>query len=427
MEIKQANENEPSLRVSTQYNCYHPSEEANIMISIEATHKPCSASSSSSSSSPHPMEVVFCLDVSGSMAPSMNLLNHTLGMMLQLIPHTGYKISIVTFNDKVRQYSVMSPFTPEKQQLLIEYHRQYPLTSQGGTNLAAGLVQSLEQFSGNADVRKFLVLLSDGDPTVGPLLPGDVLSHFFANDKHRGVSVFSVALTANACMEVLTGLSKETQGRLYYLQTSDDIPKTLGDILGSLATLSFSSVILECGGVNYPIGSLYESEVRSVLLKKPVGIPVILSLHWTDITGYPKITRHQFTVSSTLDEEELKNRVCDSNVEIQIAKDHMATLVTYCAATGNVGELILFRERLQNSGVNHMPAMIALIQELQHLIDLGSQQGQGLQRAFTSQCVATSAGLSQPAAEDYSQLPLLRRSLSSRMETGSKNSQCEGH
>ena len=191
------------------------------------------------------VNLAIVLDRSGSM--SGQKLEKAKDAAIEALRHLGPRdiFSVVVYDHNVRTV------VPARSARYVEWiERQIrEIRSGGNTALFGGVSQ------GAAEVRKNfgrgyvhrIILLSDGIANVGPSTPED-LGRLGAALIKEGISVTTVGVGTDYNEDLMTSLSRSSDGNSYFVESSRDLPQIfaaeLGDVLSVVAKRVH--VIVEC-------------------------------------------------------------------------------------------------------------------------------------------------------------------------------------
>ena len=163
---------------------------------------------------PIPKDVVFAVDISGSIPPAMRELSQRLITSgLQRLGEQD-RFNIVTIGTKTGlMQKGLVPSTPENLTEAVRYLNS--LSYGGGTDLFNGIMTSLDQFSLSRRQR-FIVLITDGKPTVGNLDPQGLIDAVRQGNR-LGAKIFAAALGDGADTALLWQLSEISRGATVHI------------------------------------------------------------------------------------------------------------------------------------------------------------------------------------------------------------------
>ncbi|MGQ9589302.1 MAG: VIT domain-containing protein [Planctomycetota bacterium] len=165
-------------------------------------------------------DVVFAIDTSGSMlGVKMEQVKGALRYSLSNL-NPADRFGIVDFSTEARRFREgLSPATEENRRAALAYVDE--LKARGGTNVEEALRFGLSDLGG-ADRLSILVLLTDGEPTVGVVQPDEILKTL--KDKlgpQKRVFVFGVGDDLNA--KLLDAVAREGRGAVEYVRPQENL------------------------------------------------------------------------------------------------------------------------------------------------------------------------------------------------------------
>jgi Ca-activated chloride channel homolog len=184
-----------------------------------------------------PHNLVFLIDVSGSMSPDnrLPLLVEGLRKFVTTLSEDD-QVAIVTYAGKS---GVVLPPTScgQKRKIL---HALGDLKAEGSTNGFGGIqaAYKLAEKNYNPEFNNRIILMTDGDFNVGISNPSD-LREYIA--KKRGMGIYLTALgvgMGNYKNDNLESLAKHGDGNHFYIRSLTDIKKVLIDDIGNMYTIA---------------------------------------------------------------------------------------------------------------------------------------------------------------------------------------------
>ncbi len=167
-----------------------------------------------------PKDVVFVIDTSGSMSgPKLDQVKKALKYCVRNL-NDGDRFNIFDFSTEARRFrdSLVS-VGEENRSAAIAYVDGFK--ARGGTNIEEGLRFALDELV-NQDRLQMVVFLTDGEPTIGPVKPEEILrSVKQANRNQRRVFVFGVGEDLN--VKLLDSLARDTKGSTQYIGSDENI------------------------------------------------------------------------------------------------------------------------------------------------------------------------------------------------------------
>lgn len=182
---------------------------------------------------PIPKSVSFALDFSGSMAGNKEAQAKSAfsGILQQLSPFDRFEV--LRFDSRVVALtSGLEDATAENIALAID--RIAGQTANGSTNLGAALDRALTDLSGETHTLPMLVLMTDGNPTVG-LKTADELTAL-AREKNRAeAAIHTLALGYEASVDILSSLSAATGGTTRLIDPDADVVQQISDFYSEVS------------------------------------------------------------------------------------------------------------------------------------------------------------------------------------------------
>jgi hypothetical protein len=245
-----------------------------------------------------PVDIVVCLDVSGSMnGAKLNLCKETLALLLrELGPEDRF--GLVSFGSQAQIELSIKKLTPENREAaLIKIES---LSTSGMTNMSGGIglaAQELNAVENPHSVRS-VFLLTDGHANQGISDMNGIVSItkncLGLSNGHGGATIHCFGYGQDHDSTMLKGISSATEGgTYYYVEKETEVVSAFGDALGGLlsvvaqnvsVTLSVpkvsaekgvsitavdhdSAVALPNGSYRVVLGDFYADENRDILLR----------------------------------------------------------------------------------------------------------------------------------------------------------------
>lgn len=393
------------LKLCTQYPTYGRAESAAALIEVIAA--------TSQRGPKLPLEVVYVIDISGSMAANMPVLNAALQFLCQSTPE-HHAISIVVFNSEASLYWPMTKMTSAAKQQL---RSKQPLKAEGFTNLAVGLYQGMNQFSASASdpeskavdpTQRFVVLLSDGIPTHGPKSCDDIMTVLQRHPQFTNIQIITMAIGSETDRDLLSHLALKSQGKMYFVQQLDQLPCALGDCLGSFMTVVASRLSVEIEAeevinrnvvrqveevsdatscmrsrstlasqqvdgrrLAFQLGTLYFGEQRSLLVDIPAPYTgFVARIRYLDAsTGEPVTLERRLNIPRVNDVP-AGPRPEAADVAVQLLRTEGQQIITRSAETQDATELEALQKKIVEGPYVDHPVGKCLLADIRRLLEL---------------------------------------------------------
>lgn len=191
------------------------------------------------------VNLAIVLDRSGSMAGAK--LEKAKEAAIEALNRLNSKdiFSVVVYNHVVK--TIVPAQSAENVEWIKERIRG--ISSGGNTALFGGVSQGASEVRKHLDdkyVRR-IILLSDGIANVGPATPED-LGRLGAALLKEGMSVTTVGVGTDYNEDLMTRLSRQSDGNTYFVESSSDLPRIFSDELGDVLSVVAKNVrvIIEC-------------------------------------------------------------------------------------------------------------------------------------------------------------------------------------
>ena len=183
---------------------------------------------------------VFILDTSGSMnGDPIETLQETAISFLEML-RSDDLFSVVTFNNTAKLLFNQRTITdlPEVQTSIQQ------IKAMGGTNLCKGLFEGLNAVQVESDIQNVVVLLGDGCANIGVVKPSQIVSQTLPEADKKLAVLYSIGIGHSYNNDLLNELSNGLSGLHYHLDSSDDVPYVIGNIMGDVQPLVFKDTVL---------------------------------------------------------------------------------------------------------------------------------------------------------------------------------------
>ncbi|HKQ73887.1 MAG TPA: VIT and VWA domain-containing protein [Blastocatellia bacterium] len=191
-------------------------------------------------------EVIFVLDTSGSMAEEGKMdkakaaLRHGVG---SLNPRDRFNIVSFAGEEHLMSERLITADEGGKKQAREFIERMRPT---GGTNINDALMAAFKQIQ-PGERPQMVVLITDGQPTVGETKAGRILANVKqANKANTRLFTFGVGYDVNTVL--LDGLAGENRGTVAYIEPKEDIEIKVSDFFAKVNNPVLSDVKIDWGG-----------------------------------------------------------------------------------------------------------------------------------------------------------------------------------
>ncbi len=179
-----------------------------------------------------PLNLAIAIDHSGSMAGKRlrNAVEAARGMVNRL--RDGDMVSVTTYNDRSR---LLLPATTVSPQTRAEIASALDgIQAEGETCISCGIETAMSQLSGRDDMVKRIMMLSDGEPTVGAKDPAEfVRIAERARDMNCSISAVGVDVEYNE--RVMSAIARGSNGRHTFVDNPSQLSAVFDQEVKSLA------------------------------------------------------------------------------------------------------------------------------------------------------------------------------------------------
>lgn len=193
-----------------------------------------------------PKDVVFVLDISGSMyGAKIEQARKALEQTLQMLRDED-RFALVTFDGNV--YNLTRELLPAYQKT--EWVSRVREIQAGGlTNIYDALEVGLSVFDGTEGRFRVLLFLTDGEPTAGITETGRIVNDITSVAREKGVHIFSFGIGTSVVAELLDRLVQENAGRVSYIVEGETIEAKVADLYRSIETPALENVTVNLSGI----------------------------------------------------------------------------------------------------------------------------------------------------------------------------------
>jgi Mg-chelatase subunit ChlD len=214
--------------IDYEYSTYAPSDEEHrgmITIKVPEDH--------SLRGTP---EIVFVVDISGSMMQSLHIVKAVIEYTLERFIDQA-RCAVVGFSDTATIFQQMTPITCKSQDQIMR--NIDALVGFGNTNLSEGLLTGLQLFTPEHFPR-YLFLITDGLANLGMLEDEQIKEA--ALGLRANAQLYALSIGPDYNYTLLSKLAEITGGCCHNVQNMDSIAESMGGMLGSI----YGTVVNEC-------------------------------------------------------------------------------------------------------------------------------------------------------------------------------------
>lgn len=203
-------------------------------------------------------DVVLVADTSGSMqGEKIEQARKALKYVVNALA-PGDRFGIVNFSTDADSFkSNLVAATPENKKAAVSFIDD--LEPRGGTNIGEALHVGLNLLHEQTDRPAYLVMMTDGEPTVGDTTVASLLKS--ANSK-RDVRLFDFGVGYDVNTRLLNKLSEEHHGTSQYLEPGESLEVALSGFYEKIKAPVLSDVSINISGVNTK--DMYPREVKDI-------------------------------------------------------------------------------------------------------------------------------------------------------------------
>lgn len=203
-------------------------------------------------------DIVLVADTSGSMqGEKMKQLKLALKYVVNAL-NPADKFSIVQFNtDAEALKSQLMQATPESKKQAIAFIDD--LDARGGTNIGDALAMGTTMLNQATDRPGFLVMMTDGEPTVGDTDVGSLLKKVKSK---RDIRVFDFGVGNDLDTRLLNRLAEENHGTAQYVSPDENIETALSNFYQKIKSPVLSDVSITYDGIQ--VKDTYPRTVKDI-------------------------------------------------------------------------------------------------------------------------------------------------------------------
>lgn len=227
-------------------------------------------------------DIVFLVDVSGSMKPNMRLTRKAVDFLLRQLEGKA-RASIVAFaNDAevLQGFETKRTFDVQELQargctnLMAAFEVAKKLFSEGSIQDSLSPLEREEEEEEKEAVQKMVLLLTDGEATAGTTTPRALLEIA----QSIGVSILSVALGHETNDRLLQSMASTTGGMFAKIQHANNLLSDLGSVMGAIFGTVHTGCQVQLQGGAPVSGYLFKRglvHVGNVVVGETIKIPFL--------------------------------------------------------------------------------------------------------------------------------------------------------
>ncbi len=208
------------------------------------------APSSSESAEMTAKQIVFVIDISGSMSGSkISQAKIAFGAMLDTLISDDL-FNIITFHgDVMTLWTELKPASASNVDEAEDYVAG--LTAGGGTNFHGACMTGLSLFE-EGDETKVMMVLSDGEPTSGTITDPDEIESAILEGNTMGVSISTIAFGEGANQDMMSNIAAQNNGAFIFVADNDEAATKILEFYYQFSTpLAYNYTIDVIGEVEY--------------------------------------------------------------------------------------------------------------------------------------------------------------------------------
>jgi len=197
-----------------------------------------------------PKDIVFVLDVSGSMyGTKLNQAKEALNYILDEMEDNSSsdRFNVVSFSDYIDAFSDTGLLQANEENLALAKDFVDDLEAIGGTDINGSALKALEFFDAASSNSKVVVFLTDGEPTVGEIDDGKILADVTAANT-AGARFFTFGLGNKVNTHLLDSIASVSRAYTNYVLEDDSIQDSISSFYDKIAFPVLADVELSFSG-----------------------------------------------------------------------------------------------------------------------------------------------------------------------------------
>ncbi len=203
-------------------------------------------------------DIVFVADISGSMTGPRMVENKKALKYLVNALNASDRFSIVQFNTDVDAFKpLLLQATPENKKLAMSFIDD--MEAAGGTNIGDALKLAQSMLGKTKERPSYLVLMTDGEPTVGETTVPGLLK---AIDPKKDIRVFDFGVGYDVNTKLLNRLAEDNHGTAQYVEPEESLEHAMSAFYDKIKSPVLSNVKLSFDGVQ--VKDMYPRNVKDI-------------------------------------------------------------------------------------------------------------------------------------------------------------------
>lgn len=198
-----------------------------------------------------PKDIVFVLDVSGSMYgtkidQAKEALNYIFDEMED--SSSGDKFNVISFSDYIDVFSETGLVSASEENLAMAKDFVDDLEAIGGTDINGSMLKALEFFDSASSNSKAVVFLTDGEPTVGEVDDGKILANVEGANVAVSARIFTFGLGNKVNTHLLDSIASGSRSYTNYVLEDGKIEDSISAFYDKIAFPVLTDVALSFSG-----------------------------------------------------------------------------------------------------------------------------------------------------------------------------------
>jgi Ca-activated chloride channel homolog len=203
-------------------------------------------------------DIVFVADISGSMKGERMDQNKKALKYLVNALNPGDRFSIVQFNTDVDPFKPnLLAATPENKKAALSFIED--MEAAGGTNIGDALKTAGSMLGSAKDRPAYLVLMTDGEPTVGETSTPGLLKVI---DPKKDIRLFDFGIGYDVNTKLLNKLAEDNHGTSQYVEPEESLEVAMSSFYDKIKSPVLSNVKLSFDGVQ--VKDMYPRNVKDI-------------------------------------------------------------------------------------------------------------------------------------------------------------------